>query len=73
MGFGFSIYPVAASIINESNDLDKENIVKGSVLERMNAVLRMKEVPVIQSVTLVFSGKERAGTSHDCRYGSTNL
>lgn len=80
-GFGFTIYPgdismaTMNSINNKSsaNDLDNDNIVVGRVLEGMDVVLRMNNIPVIQSAAKFQGGQERAGPSRACRYGSTNL
>lgn len=80
-GFGFTIYPGDLSMTitntinnnNAGNDLDNDNIVVGRVLEGMDVVLRMNNIPVIQSAAKFQGGQERAGPSRACRYGSANL
>ena len=59
--------------ISAGNDLDKDNIVVGRVLEEMDVVLRMNNIPVIQSAAKLEGGQERAGPSRVCRYGSAHL
>ena len=73
-GFGFTIYPGGAN----ASDLDRDNIVVGRVLEGMDVVLRINDIPVVQSAKVnykAFAGgdKERVAPSRACRYGSSNL
>jgi len=77
-GFGFVIYPGTSGITNA--DLDEDNIVVGRVIDGMDVVRRLNQIPVIQSAGLNYKGlggstssKRSAAPSRACRYGSKEL
>uniref|UniRef100_A0A7S0B110 PPIase cyclophilin-type domain-containing protein n=1 Tax=Minutocellus polymorphus TaxID=265543 RepID=A0A7S0B110_9STRA len=74
-GFGFTIYPGGGdpSLLNE------EHVVVGRVLEGMEYVKAMNQLPVVQSSSVGYSkalaggGKAKTAPSRACRYGSSEL
>jgi cyclophilin family peptidyl-prolyl cis-trans isomerase len=78
-GFGFVIYPGISAKNNA--DLDEDNIVVGRVIDGMDVVRRLNQIPVIQSAQgLNYKGlggstssKRSAAPSRACRYGSKEL
>lgn len=75
-GFGFTIYTGSGS---NKSDLDETNIVVGKVIDGMNVVKRLNEVPVIQSSSVGYKAlaggdpSKRTAPSRACRYGSSEL
>ena len=67
-GYGFTIYPGLgdASILNE------DNIVVGRVIEGMDVVQKLNEIPVVKSALAGGSNGKNA-PSRACRYGGTEL
>ena len=93
-GFGFTIFPGVSGSISDNyakiseaaatgaTILDEENIVVGRILEGMDVVQRLNELPVVkQSAGSILgsgggsSGKEKSkvAPSRGCRYGGTEL
>jgi len=73
-GFGFTIYPGGGdpSLLNE------EHVVVGRVLEGLEYVKALNELPVVQSSSVGYKalsggGKAKTAPSRACRYGSTEL
>jgi len=74
-GFGFVIFPGGGE---PTSDLNSSNVVVGRVLEGMDVVQQLNEVPVVQSAKVnykVLAGGDqlRAAPSRACRYGTGNL
>ena len=73
--FGFTIFPGSGS----NKDLDEDNIVIGRVIDGMDVVRRLNQIPVVQSAQGLnykgFSGgsSKRSAPSRACRYGSSEL
>jgi cyclophilin family peptidyl-prolyl cis-trans isomerase len=74
-GFGFVIYPGGGI----PSDLNEDNIVVGRVIEGMDVIERINDIPVVQSSKLSYKAlagggdKLRAAPSRACRYGSADL
>ena len=74
-GFGFTIYPGGGS----NSDLDETNIVVGRVIDGMDVVKKLNELPVIQSSSIGYKAlasgdpSKRSAPSRACRYGSSEL
>ena len=81
-GFGFTIFPGGGSN-DAARILDEDNIVVGRVLEGMDVVQRLNELPVVkQSAGSILGGggsgasgkeKSKVAPSRGCRYGGTEL
>ena len=72
-GFGFTIFPGGG----DPSALNEEHVVVGRVLEGMQYVKAMNELPVVQSSSVGYKalagGKTKTAPSRACRYGSTEL
>ena len=72
-GFGFTIFPGGG----DPSALNDEHVVVGRVLEGMQYVQAMNELPVVQSSSVGYKalagGKTKTAPSRACRYGSTEL
>lgn len=75
-GFGFTIYPSSG----KNQELDEDNIVVGRVIDGMDVVRRLNNIPVVQSAQGInykgltgASASKRSAPSRACRYGSTEL
>lgn len=81
-GFGFTIFPTGGSN-DAARILDEDNIVVGRVIEGMDVVHRLNELPVVkQSAGSILGGggsgasgkeKSKVAPSRGCRYGGTEL
>ena len=78
-GFGFTIYPGSSSSTG-SAELDEDNIVVGRVIDGMDVVRRLNQIPVVQSAGINYKGfaggdksEKRSAPSRACRYGSSEL
>jgi cyclophilin family peptidyl-prolyl cis-trans isomerase len=67
-GFGFTIYPGSTGTTNP--ELDEENIVVGMVIEGVDVVRRLNNIPVVQSALSGGQGK-RSSPTRACRYGGS--
>lgn len=90
-GFGFTIFPgvnrgdnakAIEAAAMASRTLDGENIVVGRILEGMDVVQRLNDLPVVkQSAGSILGGggggggkeKSKVAPSRGCRYGGTEL
>ena len=68
-GFGFTIFPGGSK---GALELDQENVVIGRVVEGMDAVERLNEIPVVKS-KIKASGGKKAAPTRACRYGGKEL
>ena len=66
-GFGFTIYPGG-----NANSLDEDNIVVGRVIEGMDVVQKLNDIPVVKSALAGGAGAKNA-PSRACRYGGSEL
>lgn len=78
-GFGFTIFPGdsdgAKGASRAAMQLDKDNIIVGQVLDGMDVVRRLNEIPVVRSAgASIMSGgsaSKRSAPSRACRYGGS--
>lgn len=83
-GFGFTIYPGdgdgggggggAKGAATAGAQLDEENIIVGQVLEGMDVVRRLNELPVVRSAGASVMGmgaSKRSAPTRACRYGGS--
>lgn len=68
-GFGFTIFPGGSK---GALELDQENIVVGRVVEGMDAVEMLNDIPVVKS-SIKASGGKKAAPTRACRYGGKEL
>ena len=72
-GFGFTIYPGSSGLsTTTTKDLDDNHIICGQVLEGMDVIELMNNLPVVTSAK-VSNSEFREGPSRACRYGGTQL
>lgn len=80
-GFGFMIYPGGGGAKDASRtamQLDEDNIIVGQVLDGIDVVRRLNEVPVVRSTgarlgSIMGGGaaSQRSAPSRACRYGGS--
>lgn len=73
-GFGFMIYPGKGKGGGNTNLLDSENIVIGRVIEGMDIVQEINDIPVITSSKVNYMGltggpTTKAAPNRSCQYG----
>lgn len=69
-GYSFAIFPGGGSPAT----LDEENVVVGRVMEGMDVVAKLNEVPVVKNAgAKLGGGKAKAAPSRGCRYGGSEL
>ena len=71
-GFGFTIAPTYTS--KSTSVLDEDNIVVGRILEGMEVVEQLNNLPVVQSSSVNYMGltggtKGKTAPDRSCRYG----
>ena len=66
-GYGFTIYPGGG----DADALDEDNIVVGRVIEGMDVVERLNQVPVVKNA--LAGKKDKKAPSRACRYGGSEL
>ena len=74
-GFGFTVYPSSAG---NTGDLDSNHIIVGQVIEGMDIIERMNDLPVVAAAKVNYKGLAggsgfQEGPSRACRYGGTQL
>jgi len=70
-GFGFTIYPGTSSGTATTN-LDETHIVVGRVIDGLEVIQQINQVPVVKSAKLG-GGEQKSAPSRACRYGSNEL
>lgn len=75
-GFGFTVYPGGSS--GNTEDLDSNHIIVGQVIEGMDIIERMNNLPVVAAAKVNYKGLAggssfQEGPSRACRYGGTQL
>lgn len=71
-GFGFTVYPGTGKDFVSA--LDQDHIVIGRVIDGMDVIRELDNVPVVSSAKLNYMAltggpKNKAGPSRSCRYG----
>lgn len=66
-GYGFTIYPGGG----DADALDEDNIVVGRVIEGMDVVEKLNQVPVVKNA--LAGKKDKKAPSRACRYGGSEL
>lgn len=74
-GFGFTIYPGGKNngAGAGGSDLDETHIVVGRVIDGMDVVRRLNQIPVVQSTFSGGDASKRSAPSRACRYGSQEM
>lgn len=67
-GYGFTIYPGGG----DTSILNEDNIVVGRIIEGMDVVQKLNEIPVVKSA-LAGGANSKNAPSRACRYGGTEL
>ena len=72
-GFGFTIFPGGSG--DGVDDLNENHIVCGQVLEGLDVIETINNLPVVASAKVNFSGGSsiQEGPSRACRYGGKQL
>lgn len=73
-GFGFTVFPGKG----DTKDLDSNHIIVGQVLEGMDIVEKLNELPVVGTAKVNYKGLTggggfQEGPSRACRYGGKQL
>jgi len=71
--FGFTIYPGNGDGAGTGSnaELDEDNIVIGRVIDGMDIVRRLNQIPVVKSAGFG-GGQKRSAPSRACRYGGSD-
>lgn len=75
-GFGFTVYPGGSA--ENTEDLDTNHIIVGQVLEGLDIIEQMNNLPVVAAAKVNYKGLAggsgfQEGPSRACRYGGTQL